>query len=330
MATCKRKAGVMTNKQDKYLCSFNKNGENCVLSGQLKIFEAMFNAISDAIVFVDIERRIFKVNKGMETVFGYTIDDLEGKTTAVLYESEEEFLRQGKIRFNLSAEEKEKPYEVNYRRKNGQIFPGETIGTVVKNSNGDITGYIGVMRDISERKQAQDEILRLAMTDPLTGLGNRNQFNRRFDEALNLVARNKKMLALVFLDLDKFKPVNDTFGHLAGDTLLKSVASILQSNCRETDVVARFGGDEFAILLVHPEGIQNIQMVIERIIDKIGRPFQRLDENIVIGISAGIAIYPDDATNKDSLIRMADLALYMAKRSDQNSFMFFNPDFVPD
>ena len=321
----------MIRKQEKYRCTFyEEKEENCVFSEQFEAFEAMFNAISDAIVLVDVERRIFRVNKGMETVFGYTIEDLDGKTTAIIYESEEEYLRQGKIRFNLSAEEKKKPYEVNYRRKNGQVFPSETIGTIVKNSAGEITGYIGVMRDISERKRAQDEIHRLAMTDHLTGLGNRNQFNRRFDESLKLAARERNMLALILLDLDKFKSVNDTFGHPAGDALLQSVAGIFQSNCRETDVVARLGGDEFAILLVHPEGIPNIQMVVERIISKISRPFKILGENIVTGVSAGIAIYPDDAVEKESLIRLADLALYEAKRSDKNSFMFFHPDLMPE
>ena len=321
----------MTNRQSKSQCSFyEKKEDGCVFFEQLEAFEAMFNAISDAIVLVDVERRIFRVNKGMETVFGYTIDDLRGKTTAIIYESEDEYLRQGKIRFNLSAEEKKKPYEVNYRRKNGQVFPGETIGTVVKNSAGEITGYIGVMRDISERKQAQDEIQRLAMTDQLTGLGNRNQFNRRFDESLRLAAREKNRLALILLDLDKFKSVNDTFGHPTGDALLQSVAGVFKSNCRETDIVARLGGDEFAILLVHPEGIPNIQMVVERIIGKIGKPFRIFDDDIVIGVSAGIAIYPDDAADKESLIRMADLALYEAKRPDQNSFMFFHADLISE
>ena len=321
----------MAKKQNKYRCFFYETKEeNCVLSEKLEAFEAMFNAISDAIVLVDVERRIIRVNKGMESVFGYTINDLEGKTTAILYESEEEYLRQGKARFNLSAEEKKKPYEVNYRRKNGQIFPGETIGTVVKNRDGDIIGYVGVMRDISERKQAQDEIRRLAMTDQLTGLGNRNQFNRRFDESLKLVAREKNKLALIFLDLDKFKSVNDTFGHSVGDALLQSVAGVFQSNCRETDVIARLGGDEFAILLVHPKEILDIQMLVERIIGRISRPFQILDKNIVVGVSAGITIYPDDATEKESLIRMADLALYEAKRSNRNSFMFFHSGLIPE
>lgn len=121
-------------------------------------FEAIFNGISDTIVFTDTDRRIISANRGMEKMFGYTIDDLAGKKTALLYESEEEYERQGRIRFNLSAEEKSEPYEVNYRRKDGEVFVGETLGTAIKGAEGDVLGYIGVMRDITDRKQAEDAL----------------------------------------------------------------------------------------------------------------------------------------------------------------------------
>ena len=312
-------------KEEKLRCTFVEDeGEDCIFSELLETFEAMFNAISDAIVLVDVERRIFRCNKGMESVFGYTIDDLEGKTTLILYESEEEYLRQGKIRFNLSAEEKKKPYEVNYRRKNGEIFPGETIGTVVKNRSGEVIGYIGVMRDVSERKKAQEEIQRLALTDQLTGVGNRNQFDRWLDEALNLAEREGNILALIMLDIDDFKEVNDTLGHSAGDVLLENVARVFQDSCHETDLVARVGGDEFAILLVHPEGRQNIQTLIERIVNDVSCPFEILEYSVSVRVSAGIAIYPDDAKDKQNLIYMADQALYEAKQSDEVSFVFYD------
>jgi diguanylate cyclase (GGDEF)-like protein/PAS domain S-box-containing protein len=314
----------MTRKHNKDDCIFFvEKDEKCALPGQIETFEAMFNAISDAIVLADIDRKITRVNKGMEYIFGYTIDDLKGKSSAILYASEQDYLHQGEIRFNLSAKEKKKPYEVYYRRKNGEIFPGETIGTVVKNSDGKIIEYIGVIRDISERKQAQDEIQRLAMTDQLTGLGNRYQFNRRFDESLKLAAREGNRLALIMLDLNKFKLINDSFGHLAGDAVLEKVATVLQDNCREIDVVARLGGDEFAILLIHPEETQNVKVIIERIADEMKNPVTILDNKVVIGASIGIAIYPDDATNKDNLIRKADLALYEAKKSESDDFIFY-------
>lgn len=125
---------------------------------QASKFAAIFNGISDAIVFTDTNRRIISVNRGMEKTFGYTIDDLVGKTTAVLYESVEDYERQGRIRFNMTAEEKNLPYELNYRRKNGQVFVGETLGTVINGPNGEVLGFIGVIRDVTERKQGEEKL----------------------------------------------------------------------------------------------------------------------------------------------------------------------------
>ncbi len=122
---------------------------------QLSKFEAIFNGISDSIVFSDIDRRVISINHGMEKTFGYSIDEIVGKKTSLFYESQEEYERQGRIRFNLSAREKTEPYEVKYRRKDGEVFVGETIGTVIKGAEGDVLGYIGVVRDITERTHLQ-------------------------------------------------------------------------------------------------------------------------------------------------------------------------------
>lgn len=122
-------------------------------------FEAIFNGMSDAIIFADTDRRIISVNRGVEKTFGYTTGDLAGKTASVLYESDEEYERQGRIRFNVSAEEKADPYEVNYRRKDGQTFVGETLGTVIYGAKGEVLGFIGVIRDVTERKQAEEKLL---------------------------------------------------------------------------------------------------------------------------------------------------------------------------
>jgi len=300
-----------------------ENSDNARLFELLETYEALFDAISDAIVLTDVERRIIRINKGVETMFGYSFHELKGKTTSILYESEDEYLRQGEIRFNLSAEEKKKPYEVNYRRKNGEVFPGETIGTVVKNANGDIIRYVGVIRDVTARKQAQEEINRLATTDQLTGLANRHQFEKRFNEYIKLAKREEKILGLLFLDLDKFKQVNDIHGHHAGDLVLQSAAKNIEKECRETDVVARLGGDEFAVLLVNSKTPQDIESVARRIIRNMEQPIHLPGARVTIEISIGISLYPDDSIDRDELIQMADLALYAAKNSERDSFAFY-------
>lgn len=161
------------------------------------------------------------------------------------------------------------------------------------------------------------------MTDHLTGLANRNQFHQRFDEALKLAKREHKELALVLLDLDLFKPVNDRYGHQVGDELLKAVAALFVRHSRETDVVARLGGDEFAVLLVHPDSRSSAQQYARRIIEKIAEPFIIDGHRICIGVSLGLAIYPEDATDPDELVNYADQALYSAKRQGRNTFCMF-------
>lgn len=194
------------------------------------------------------------------------------------------------------------------------------------NDNGDVVRSDGVVQDITERKQAQDEIRRLAMTDQLTGLANRNQFNKRFDETINIAKREQKLLALMLLDLDKFKPVNDTFGHQTGDGLLIAVAEILRKSCREIDIVARLGGDEFAILLLHPVDVDAIKIVASRIIENINKPFMVLGKQVSVGISIGIAQYPIDGVNSEDLIHKADKAMYRAKNLGSNEYAFFAGD----
>ncbi len=181
---------------------------------------------------------------------------------------------------------------------------------------------------VVERERAQAEINALAMTDQLTGLANRNQFNQRFDESLMLARREKKLLALMMIDLDRFKPVNDTFGHPVGDALLQNVAAIFKKFSRETDVVVRFGGDEFAILMVHPNGREAVAGIAHRIVDEIGKPMTIMGHEIRVGSSVGISLYPANADDREALIRKADLALYEAKNAGRGDYRFYRPDML--
>lgn len=188
---------------------------------------------------------------------------------------------------------------------------------------GNVIRSDGTVQDITEQKLAQEEIHRLARTDTLTGLFNRGHFYRRLEESLKLARREKWQLGLMLLDLDKFKPVNDTFGHQVGDALLEDVARIFLKAARETDVVGRLGGDEFAILLINPGTKDNIEQVAQRIIAEVGKPRTILGQTIVIGVSIGVSLFPENAEADDRLIQEADLALYEAKRNGRNHACFY-------
>jgi len=191
--------------------------------------------------------------------------------------------------------------------------------------NGEVIQSDGTVQDITNRKIADEQIRHLAMTDHLTDLANRSHFHRRFNENIKLAYREEKRLALMIFDLDRFKPVNDTFGHLVGDALLQEVASILLKHSRETDVVARIGGDEFAVLVVHPESRRNIEMIALRIISEISLPKTIMGHELTVGISIGISLYPDDSNDDEKLFHMSDLALYEAKRQGRNCHCFYEP-----
>lgn len=181
-------------------------------------------------------------------------------------------------------------------------------------------------REVIERKRAERENLILAMKDQLTGLSNRREFEQRMAQSFELAKREKKSLAMMMLDLDKFKPVNDTYGHPVGDELLQMVSAILIKYSRSSDVVARLGGDEFVMLMVHPEGEQGVAQSAQRIIDEVAKPMDIQGHKINIGVSIGVAIYPRDASSESDLVRKSDMALYAAKKAKKSQVLFYHPE----
>ncbi|UVK38065.1 EAL domain-containing protein [Mesorhizobium sp. AR10] len=185
-------------------------------------------------------------------------------------------------------------------------------------------GWVATFEDVSERRRVEERMTHLAHHDTLTNLPNRSMFRERLDQTLSEAKGTP--LAIFSLDLDRFKAVNDTWGHPAGDWLLKCVAERLQRCLRnETDVVARFGGDEFAIIQFNPKGAGDAEKLAKRIIDIIAKPFRDKSRDMHVGISLGIALYPDDGKDADTLLKNADMALYRGKSEGRNVYRFFEP-----
>jgi diguanylate cyclase (GGDEF)-like protein/PAS domain S-box-containing protein len=207
---------------------------------------------------------------------------------------------------------------------NGIVF--ECAYSRLLDEQGEVTGLIGVAADITERKRAETRLMQLANFDTLTSLPNRALFHDRLAHALAKAHRSKKMVALLFLDLDRFKTINDSLGHYAGDELLKSVAERLQKNAREDDTVARLGGDEFTVIL---EGItynEDATIVARKILEVMGQPFYLDGHEVFVTTSMGIAIYPLDGDNCDDLLKNADTAMYRAKEQGRNGYRFYTAD----
>ena len=181
-----------------------------------------------------------------------------------------------------------------------------------------------VVRDITGRRSAEQRIAQLAHFDMLTQLPNRALFYDRLAQATARAKRYSQRFAVLFLDLDGFKQINDEFGHQAGDNLLKIVATRLTENARDMDTVARVGGDEFIFILNNIDDPQNAVLVAGKILDALARPFAVSGNRCSIGCSVGISIFPDDSDDTDVLVKMADNAMYLAKKSGRNKYQFYN------
>ena len=213
--------------------------------------------------------------------------------------------------------------EVVERRNNGELYTVHQTITPLTDGCGEITDFIAVHEDITARKDAEARIEHLAYHDPLTGLCNRVELHNRLEQAVQQAKRHSRSLRFDFIDLDRFKVVNDTLGHSVGDSVLQAVATRLEGCLRESDTAARIGGDEFAVLqpeLANPEGAATLA---SRIVGAMAEPFRVCGHDIHISPSIGISFFPLDSSEPDELLRNADMAMYLAKNEGRNNFQFF-------
>ncbi|MFO7766066.1 MAG: diguanylate cyclase [Pelovirga sp.] len=217
-------------------------------------------------------------------------------------------------------------------RKDGTRYWERALISPLRNEQGETTNYISIREDISRHKLYEQQLQYQATHDTLTGLVNRSLLHDRIDQAIHQAQRNNRSVALLLLDLDEFKMINDTLGHAIGDKLLCEAASRLKGIVRETDTVARLGGDEFVVLLTDLSDRDKVKLIAEKILSCLNRPFDLAGHRVSLSSSIGISFYPEDGDNNDSLIRYADIAMYQAKKR-RNAYRFYTPDMnlnIPD
>ena len=226
----------------------------------------------------------------------------------------------------LICEQESVAIEIRLVRRDQSHTWIQLLASALHDRQGELLGYLGAISDISELKAAQIQMETLAFYDPLTGLANRRLFRNRLEKAVKAVQRSDTSMALMFLDMDQFKRVNDTLGHDAGDILLKEVANRLSAVVRENDTVSRIGGDEFTILLTDVHHTSDVLIVAEKLLRTLARPIRIKGQDIVTTVSIGITLTPDDSTDPNTLMKNADLAMYRAKELGRNNFQFFSED----
>lgn len=277
----------------------------------------------------DAKTNILKVNRAFSRISGYSSEDVVGQPTRMLGSGRQgpEFYQE---LWRTLAEEGVWEGEVWNRRKNGEIFPEWLTISAVRDEQQRVTNYVASLTDISERKSAEQKIQRLAFYDPLTGLPNRRLLRDRLQQAQILSARKGQCAALIFMDLDDFKNVNDLLGHQAGDDLLCQVAERLKHSLRELDTVARLGGDEFVILL---EGLEHCaeeagaqaEHIGSKILQALREPYEVNGQRFSCSASLGVVLFNDEQQTVDELMQHADLSMYSVKAAGKNALSFYDP-----
>jgi diguanylate cyclase (GGDEF)-like protein/PAS domain S-box-containing protein len=316
----------------------NEAGQPCGLIGylsditlrienekNLRLQSRIFEHSEEGILITDANKQILSVNPAFCSMTGYALAEVLAQVPNCLNSDQHAPTFHPGL-WERVEQEGSWHGEVWSRRKNGEDFPCWMSVNLVRNAEGRVNHYFSIFTDITERKQAEERIHYLAYYDNLTDLPNRSLFYKLVDQALMEAKRNHQHGAILFIDLNRFKPINDSLGHGIGDQLLKQVAERLRCAVRSEDVVARLGGDEFVIALFDITRREHAAIVAQKLLAALEPSFWVEQNELKIGAAIGISVYPRDGADTESLLRMADIAMYRAKKSDQDNYAFFSQE----
>jgi len=284
----------------------------------------VFKNTSEGIIITDTEQRIVSVNRAFSKITGYKKDEVLGKNPSILSSGRHDDAFYASMWHSIEGTGKWYG-EIWNRRKNGEVYAELLNINTFRDAHGKLTYRIGVFNDISNIKEVENKLEYLAHHDPLTNLPNRLLCHARMEHELQIAKRNKDQVAILFLDLDMFKNINDSMGHAKGDLLLQQVAERINESIRDEDTIARLGGDEFVIIIGALKNRRDAALIAENTLSLFLNPFFIDEQDIFIGGSIGISVYPDDGENPDMLLRNADAAMYRAKSQGRNNYQFYTP-----
>ncbi len=317
-------ARIMLREQQEVVMVIRDITQRKQQEAELRLWAKVFEGSNEAIVILDARFCIVLVNKTYEKMMGFTAAEVLGVDAAQVGASQHP---RGFFR-NLVAVLNERGAwlgELANQRKNGETFPSWFSISRVLGSDGQVENYIAIFTDISERKKSRERLDFLAHHDSLTELPNRTLLNDRLEMAINTAKRRQEKVGLLFIDLDRFKNINDSLGHAAGDQILRQTAHRLKRVIRTDDTVARLGGDEFVVLLPRINDERDLAEVAIKVRDELLKSYVVEDMPLHLSPSIGIAIYPEDGDSPSVLIKNADAAMYLAKEKGRNNYQFYTP-----
>lgn len=290
----------------------------------LQLAERVIESSFEGIIVTDENVRIEFVNPAFTQLTGYTAEEAIGRSPELLSSGRHDAEFYQRMWQSLQTHGYWRG-EIWNRRKTGELYLELLTITSITNDKGKVTHYAGLFTDITQDKRNEEQIRQLAYYDALTGIPNRRLLEDRLDHAIRHAHRTGMLLAVIFMDLDEFKEVNDSLGHAVGDELLLQFTHRVRSCLREDDTLARLGGDEFIVLLPEMENLDHVMAVAERLIGINDQPYLVHGNSLKIGSSLGVSLYPEDGSTVGELINGADVAMYRSKRDGRNRYHLFNP-----
>ncbi len=313
---------VYSMEKEHFIAVFSNITKRKDFERQLLLSASIFHASSEAMLITDSKSNIISVNPAFTEITGYSADEVLGKNPCEFCSGQhEEAFYQEILHSLLTANHWQG--EVWDLKKNGEAYAVRMIINSISTDNGSVPIYAVQFSDVTEKKRMEETISKHANFDSLTGLANRRLFREYLEQEIKKAHRSHHSMALFFIDLDRFKEVNDMLGHHSGDQLLKEAAKRIVSCVRESDIVARLGGDEFTVILSDITEVKRVTHVAHSIIQSLCKPYRLGVEDIIVSASVGITIYPNDATDPSDLLRNADQAMYLSKSQGRNCYHFY-------
>lgn len=301
--------------------------QRSIISDRVRLASSVFQNALEGIVICGTDGHIIDISPSFTRLTGYSRSEAIGQTMRLVRSGRHDAHFYNALWTQL-LERGHWTGEIWNRTKDGRIIAEMLQISSVKDNKGKVTHFVGTFSDITTLKEAQSHLEKLATFDILTGLPNRGLLSDRLNQALSQAQRRDKLLAICFLDLDGFKAINDTFGHEAGDILLREVAKRLTATVRAGDTVARLGGDEFVLLLGEIKDVDELEIALQRLLRTIAEPYDLMEQQSRISTSIGVTLFPFDDGDPDSLLRHADQAMYRAKQDGRNRYHMFDSDYA--
>lgn len=292
---------------------------------ELELASKVFESGSEAILITDAEERVIAINHAFSEITGFSANDVIGQTPRLLSSGRHDKAFYRDMWATLQASDQWSG-EIWNRRKDGSVFPEWTSIVAVRKGDGPVSHYIGTFIDISERKAVEEHVRHLAEYDALTQLPNRHLMQERLEREIASAQRSGDGLALLFLDLDRFKNINDSLGHAVGDEVLQQIARRLTENIRVVDTACRLGGDEFVLVLPHLDQPEQAMLVAQKLQEALAQDLHIRNFDLTVTPSIGIALYPRDGEDAETLLKNADSAMYRAKGQGRNNCQFYTDD----